>query len=155
VKRLIRAALWLGLLAAVMWIARTALKAWIDGPEVTPTSGGWPTGTSERTASPATVPVETADRPAPAAAEAAGDKPAAAKKSAGTRKKASKRAADSGNWVLPNGSDEILRTHPVKVKLGSRVYRVPGMPMYGRTVADRCYATVEEAEADGFNRAVR
>ena len=56
---------------------------------------------------------------------------------------------------MPNGTAEVLVTHPVKVKLASRVYRVPGMPMYDRTVADRCYATVEAAEADGFNRAAR
>ena len=61
----------------------------------------------------------------------------------------------SGNWVVPNGTAEVLQTHPVKVKLASRVYRVPGMPMYDRTVADVCYATVDEAEADGFNRAAR
>lgn len=57
--------------------------------------------------------------------------------------------------MVPNGSADVLLTHPVKAKLGSRVYRVPGMPMYERTVADRCYTTVEAAETDGFNRAAR
>ena len=58
-------------------------------------------------------------------------------------------------WVSPNGSGEAPSTHPVKAKLVSRLYRVPGMPMYKRTVADRCYTTPEAAEADGFTRAAR
>jgi large subunit ribosomal protein L17 len=162
-----------------MWIARSALKSWIDGPEVTPSSGGWPERAPHQTASqpsPQPAPTEAATTQgaatqraatpsaitpgaAPAPATAAPAAPAAKKSStgnsAGARKKASKRLPASGNWVVPNGTAEVLQTHPVKVKLASRVYRVPGMPMYDRTVADVCYATVEDAEADGFNRAAR
>ena len=192
-RRLIRAVLWLGLLATALWVARSALKAWIDGPEVTPTSGGWP----DRPSTAADRPSPAADRPSPAADRVArtgpakagtplsateetelngkaaakldkatgngkpagGKAPSAGKAAAAARAKSAKarkaKPGDSGNWVVPNGTAEILQTHPVKAKLASRVYRVPGMPMYDRTVADRCYATVEEAEADGFNRAAR
>ncbi|HUE58819.1 MAG TPA: hypothetical protein VMO88_04490, partial [Acidimicrobiales bacterium] len=41
-KRLIRTVLWVGAVAAVLWLARSALKSFVDGPEVTPASGGWP-----------------------------------------------------------------------------------------------------------------
>jgi large subunit ribosomal protein L17 len=159
-----------------MWIARSALKSWIDGPEVTPSSGGWPERTPHQTAnqpSPQPAPTEAATTQGaatqgsatpsaitpgatlPPATAAPAAKKSSTGKSAAARNKASKRLPASGNWVVPNGTAEVLQTHPVKVKLASRVYRVPGMPMYDRTVADVCYATVEEAEADGFNRAAR
>jgi hypothetical protein len=60
-----------------------------------------------------------------------------------------------GSWVVPDGTGEVLASHPVKAKLASRVYRVPGMPMYERSAPDRCYMTPEAAEADGFTRAAR
>lgn len=169
----------------VLWLARSAMKRWIDGPEVTPGSGAWPddagrgagrvaglgtgAGTGGGAAGTADGPTgHTAGRKAPdstrriVADPAAESPPATAKKptkSTGKRAAApSRRRTDSsapGSWIVPNGTAEVLVTHPVKVKLSSRVYRVPGMPMYDRTVADRCYATVEAAEADGFNRAAR
>ena len=182
----------------MLWLARSALKAFVDGPEVTPSSGGWPDSAGAGPARPSWPVTEPARRatsatpPASATGAAAGS---AAPTTAGTTagadgdgdgdgkgtgkarkapgaKKASrpsdppsnrpaKRARQSSSsggppaWVVPNGTAEVLQTHPVKVKLSSKVYRVPGMPMYDRTVADRCYPTVETAEADGFTRAAR
>ena len=43
--------------------------------------------------------------------------------------------------------------HPVKVTVASGVYHVAGDLSYARTSADRCYATPQDAEADGFRRA--
>jgi hypothetical protein len=43
--------------------------------------------------------------------------------------------------------------HPVKVNVASGIYHVPGGRSYARTRPDRCYATPEDAEADGFRRA--
>ena len=156
----------------LMWLARSVMKRWIDGPEVTSESGGWPgdvaRGAGGRSSAAATaeetgsIQPTVASRPTVASIPAADSRVATAKKPAkASGKKAagpSKRRTDSsapGSWIVPNGTAEVLVTHPVKVKLGSRVYRVPGMPMYDRTVADRCYATIEAAEADGFNRAAR
>lgn len=155
----------------MLWLARTGLKKWIDGPEVTPRSGGWPDDAGREPGWPSTPATGRNEAPGsakPAVASQAtvapgraGESPAARKPTKVSGKKApgpSKRRTDSsapGSWVVPNGTAEVLVTHPVKVKLASRVYRVPGMPMYDRTVADRCYATVEAAEADGFNRAAR
>jgi hypothetical protein len=45
--------------------------------------------------------------------------------------------------------------HLVKVKEASGLYHAPGMAAYARTKADRCYASAEAAEADGFTRAKR
>jgi hypothetical protein len=44
---------------------------------------------------------------------------------------------------------------PVKVKLASGIYHLPGMLAYERTSPDRCYVSAEEAEADGFRAAIR
>jgi hypothetical protein len=44
---------------------------------------------------------------------------------------------------------------PVKVKLASGIYHLPGMLAYDRTAPDRCYVSAEEAEADGFRAAKR
>lgn len=57
-------------------------------------------------------------------------------------------------WVEPDGA-ACPTTHPVKVKLSSGIFHVPGGMNYERTRADRCYANSEAAEADGFRPAKR
>jgi hypothetical protein len=153
----------MGLVAAVVWVARGLLKRWIDGPEVTAQSGGWPapagpavkptpSGSPQTPGTPAPeeAPAEVASRPSTDA-----DRDGAAVSEAPKRRSRRVDRSEPGSWVVPNGTSDVLATHPVKVKLSSRVYRVPGMPLYDRTVADRCYASVEAAETDGFNRAAR
>jgi hypothetical protein len=41
----------------------------------------------------------------------------------------------------------------VKVNARSGIYHVPGGRSYDRTTPDRCYATPDEAERDGYRRA--
>ncbi len=55
----------------------------------------------------------------------------------------------------PEADGSCAATHPVKVKMRSRLYHLPGMAAYDRTHSDRCYRTPEDAEADGFTRAKR
>jgi hypothetical protein len=55
-------------------------------------------------------------------------------------------------WVEPAG-DGAPGGYPVKVKLGSGIYHVPGGRSYERTRADRCYVDTAAAEADGFRAA--
>jgi hypothetical protein len=57
-------------------------------------------------------------------------------------------------WVEPDGA-ACPTTHPVKVKLSSGIFHVPGGMNYERTRADRCYADTTAAEADGFRPAKR
>jgi hypothetical protein len=56
-------------------------------------------------------------------------------------------------------SDPVEKACPpgfeVKVKLASGIYHLPGMFAYDRTIPDRCYASPEAAEADGFRAAKR
>lgn len=170
--------------AALVWIARELMRRWVGGPEEPTVAGSWETWQSPPTGGEAPVAHDSPDaaqadplpaqrRPRPlkatrisnadpadsggGTAKKAG---AATKKSGGSAKKAgaAKKVAESsepGAWVSPNGSGEAPSTHPVKAKMASRLYRVPGMPMYDRTAPDRCYATPEAAEADGFTRAAR
>ena len=57
-------------------------------------------------------------------------------------------------WVEPSG-DVCPTTHPIKAKLSSKIFHMPGGVNYGRTRPDRCYASEGEAVADGFTRAKR
>ena len=57
-------------------------------------------------------------------------------------------------WVGPEGTS-CPATHPVKAKLSSRIYHLPGMASYDRTRPDRCYRDEAAAEADSLRRAKR
>jgi hypothetical protein len=43
-------------------------------------------------------------------------------------------------------------THPIKAKMSSGIYHVPGGANYERTHADRCYVDAAAAEADGLRK---
>ena len=46
-------------------------------------------------------------------------------------------------------------SHPVKAKLSSKIFHVPGSASYDRTNPDRCYVDAAAAEADGLRPAKR
>ncbi len=54
-------------------------------------------------------------------------------------------------WVEPDGR-VCPASHPIKAKLSSGRFHLPGMAVYDRTIPDRCYATAEGAELDGLQR---
>ena len=58
-------------------------------------------------------------------------------------------------WVEPSSDGVCPQTHPVKAKLSSKIFHLPGMFAYDRTKPDRCYAAEEAAVADGFRKAKR
>jgi hypothetical protein len=76
------------------------------------------------------------------------------KASAITTKKARATAAPAVGWVEAEDG-ACPQSHPVKAKLASRLFHLPGMAFYGRTRADRCYADEESAVSDGFTRSKR
>jgi hypothetical protein len=81
----------------------------------------------------------------------------AAKKAAKRAKKAAKAtpAAPSGRaWVEPD-EGACPQSHPVKAKLSSKIFHLPGMLAYDRTNADRCYSDADAATGDGFRAAKR
>jgi hypothetical protein len=56
-------------------------------------------------------------------------------------------------WV--EATDGPPGTHPVKAKMKSGIYHLPGMLNYERTVPDRWYRDAAAAEADGLRAAKR
>ena len=57
-------------------------------------------------------------------------------------------------WVEPT-EGVCPTTHPVKAKLASKIFHLPGMANYERTRPDRCYVDATRAEADGLRPAKR
>jgi len=52
-------------------------------------------------------------------------------------------------WVKPVDG-ECPEGYPIKAKVKSGIFHVPGSTTYERTKPDRCYPSVEAAEADGL-----
>lgn len=106
---------------------------------------------------PAPPPPAPAPAPAPAPVEEAVKKAAGAVKKAAkkpAKKAAKKKAAGTRAWVAPQGAVCPL-SHPIKAKVASHIYHLPGMLAYSRTKPDRCYASETAAKRDGFNPAKR
>lgn len=92
--------------------------------------------------------------PAPAGPAKAKAKKAAAKKKASARKKAA-AAPSSAPWVEPEDDGTCPGSHPVKAKLSSKIFHLPGGFNYPRTRPDRCYIDAAAAEADGLRPSKR
>lgn len=71
-----------------------------------------------------------------------------------TRPQTETPAEGAAKWVEPSDG-ACPATHPIKGKLKSNLYHLPGMVAYDRTVPDRCYADEAAAQADGLTRAKR
>lgn len=63
-------------------------------------------------------------------------------------------AAVAPRWVEPQGG-VCPQSHPIKAKMSSMIFHLPGMANYTRTRPDRCYATEAAAAGDGFVPAKR
>ncbi len=59
-------------------------------------------------------------------------------------------APSAPGWIEPGADGAVPATHPIKVKVSSGIYHVPGGRFYDRTSADRLYPTTGAAEADGY-----
>jgi hypothetical protein len=55
-------------------------------------------------------------------------------------------------WVAAVRGEPMPDGYPVKVKLSSGIFHVPGGRFYERTAPDRWYTTADAAEADGYRR---
>jgi len=154
IRRLFRIALRLGLLAGVAFALAKVLGQ-RDGAEPARAAlpdQPWPRLQPDPAAPTAPAPeyvpdgVLAPDPGAPAVPTAA-----PASKPAG---KAKKKAPLRALWVEPAG-DVCPTTHPVKAKLASKIFHLPGMAAYERTKPDRCYRDAKAAETDGLRPAKR
>jgi len=112
----------------------------------------WPPIQAEPKPVEAEVPAVQAEAETSAPVRKAPPKKAPATKKAAPRTR--KAAGSATAWIEPTGS-VCPPSHPVKAKLSSRLFHLPGMFAYARTVPDRCYGTPEAAEADGLVKAKR
>ena len=78
----------------------------------------------------------------------------AAKKTTKKAPAAKKAAPTNEPWVDPDGRI-CPPSHPVKGKLASKIFHVPGGFNYERTVPDRCYRDAATAEGDGLRQSKR
>lgn len=76
-------------------------------------------------------------------------------KNAPAKKAAAPKPKKSAPWVEPGPDGEPPATHPIKAKMSSGIYHVPGGFNYARTRPDRCYLDVTAAEADGLRPSKR
>ena len=172
-RRSFRVGLWLGLLGGA---AVAILRALQRRPEPVappwPPASPWPsTPTPEERvvepAAPEIVEPEPALEPEPAAAPEPAKAARKAAKAAPRAAKVAKMAAATETpapepepepapapWVDPEGGI-CPASHPVKAKLASKLFHLPGMFAYARTNPDRCYLDEGAAEADGFSKAKR
>jgi hypothetical protein len=58
-------------------------------------------------------------------------------------------------WVDAAEGGTCPAHHPVKAKLTSGIFHLPGGANYDRTRADRCYVSAEAAEAEGLRASKR
>ena len=65
---------------------------------------------------------------------------------------AAPKLENQARWMSPNG-EACPAGYPVKANERSMIYHVQGGRFYDRTVPERCYATADDAEADGYRRA--
>ena len=133
IRRLFRLALLLGVLGGIA-VALTKLLAHqaSDASPSTKPSEPWPRLTSDPTAAarPVARAVPDPDAPAPPS------------------------QSQARVWVEPTGS-VCPTSHPVKAKLASKIFHLPGMANYERTNPDRCYVDAGAAERDGLRPAKR
>ena len=149
IRRSFRFGLLLGLLGgAAVTLAKVfgARSPQRLAPTTGPVTDPWP-----RLASDPTVAAAPIARPIPDPAAPAVTAPV---KTAPTKKAAAKRKAPAKAWVEPKGG-VCPTSHPVKAKLASKIFHLPGMLNYDRTNPDRCYVDAKKAEADGLRAAKR
>jgi hypothetical protein len=110
-------------------------------------SATFPAASTREPVPDATAPPNAA-KPKPATPKAAATKPAATK---ATAPKAGRASASA--WKAPNADGSCPKTHPVKAKMASGIFHVPGGANYARTKPDRCYVDAAAATADGLRPA--
>ena len=60
-------------------------------------------------------------------------------------------APPAQRWLAPVDGG-CPSSHPIKANAKSEIYHVPGGRFYDRTIPERCYASADDAEADGYRR---
>ena len=144
IRRSFRIGLWLGLLTGIGVAIAKIFRPKPEPLSVPTAPHEWPPiqTPTKAVATPQPPPTDT---PEPQRVEQVAPKPA-------DKKPAPKRTLEP--WVDPDGNI-CPDTHPVKGKLSSKIFQVPGNFAYDRTNPDRCYESADAATADGMRPAKR
>jgi len=144
IRRLFRVALKLGMVGSVVAVAVKALGRRRSASSASDWSAGtepWP-------------PIDLADQPAPGARG-----PGPVIEDVVVEDVEAEAVTDGDGegqvWSDPHDDGSCPATHPVKAKLASGVFHLPGMANYERTKADRCYPDADTARADDLRQAKR
>ena len=142
---LLRRLFWVAVLSGAGYAAYTT---WQRKNEPTPEGPpAWPPlddlSSDRASAPPAAAPVAT-NAPVPSTDRADADAPA--RDAWTTATPGERRWADPVDGGCPPG-------YPIKANDNSGIFHVPGGRFYERTVPERCYATEDDAVADGYRRA--
>jgi hypothetical protein len=162
-RRAFRSGLLVGLIGGAIAAAYKAMQG--RGTTEPASATAAPTWTPIPDAEPVVVP----PRPAPTAAPARPappprpkvsvadlqEAPAPAPTPAPAKKASTPRPKKPAPWVEPNADGSAPETHPIKAKMASGIFHVPGGFNYARTKPDRCYRDVAAAEADGLRPSKR
>ena len=145
-KRVLRTLLLVGIVAGIVAFVRSRRSS-DPLPQVGEPGGNtWPRLVDEPARPSAMAGVATTEEPSTAAEAPADD----------TADEDTDEADDSGQtWVAPTDDGQCPEGYPLKANVDSGIYHAPGQMSYDRTVPERCYATGEDAEADGFRAAKR
>jgi hypothetical protein len=156
----------IGLLVGVLGGAIAAIVRALQGRSPQPAAVAPAAWTPLPDAEPVVVPPRPAAAPAAAPAPAApaaprprpdvrlADLQEAPKPAPGKKAAAKPKPAPVAPWVEPVDG-ECPPTHPIKAKMTSGIYHVPGGFNYARTRPDRCYRDAAAAEADGLRPSKR
>jgi len=58
----------------------------------------------------------------------------------------------AATWREPDDAGTCPTSHPIKGKMASGIFHVPGGANYDRTQPDRCYVDEDAAQRDGLRR---
>lgn len=167
VRKMLRIGVKTGLLVAILLAVMKLVQARRTRPEDEWAPAGpesWPpvqdTVDVEPPAPVVTRPTPPVKKAPPQKIPAARKAPASKKAPATRRAPSARKAADlpptkgRTTWVGPTGRI-CPPSHPVKAKLSSRIFHLPGMAAYNRTTPDRCYVDESSAVEDGFTKSKR
>lgn len=143
-RKSVKRALGAGVIGGVAYAAWRAWSARVPAPA----PGGIEWSTAPFPFPPVPHAASTAAPPKPAAPKAETPKPAKPKAAA-----AKTGAAPTAAWKKPNADGSCPKSHPVKAKMASGIFHVPGGANYARTKPDRCYVDAAAAQADGLRPA--
>jgi hypothetical protein len=148
-RKSVKRALGAGIIGGAAYAAWRAWSARVPAPA--PGGIEWsaapfpfpPVPHASSTATSASKPKATVETPKPAKPKSV--KPeTVAKKTSG---------APTAAWKKPNADGSCPKSHPVKAKMASGIFHVPGGANYARTKPDRCYVDAAAAQADGLRPA--